>query len=85
MNPCLAWITSGVVEDPRVGHRCMKPDAEKAMAFRGTDWCCENHRKLVVQQDLPALADGGEPQGDPDDDHGAGRDGHLHQEVNPVG
>ncbi len=23
------------------------------MCFRGTDWCCENHRKLLVKQRTP--------------------------------
>lgn len=31
---------------------CGKVDAEKPAAFRGEDWCCENHRK-VVQKDPP--------------------------------
>lgn len=36
-NPCLVpW--------------CGKVDAEKPMCFRGEDWCCENHRKLVEVQ-----------------------------------
>lgn len=29
---------------------CGKVDAEKPMAFQGTDWCCDNHRKLVEAQ-----------------------------------
>jgi hypothetical protein len=24
---------------------CGKEDGEKPMAFRGTDWCCDDHRK----------------------------------------
>jgi hypothetical protein len=27
---------------------CGKPDEEKAMCFKGEDWCCENHRKVLV-------------------------------------
>lgn len=27
---------------------CQKPDAEKPMTFRGTDWCCEMHRKMTA-------------------------------------
>lgn len=27
---------------------CGKPDPEKAMAFRGEDWCCDRHRKMIL-------------------------------------
>lgn len=27
---------------------CGTPDPEKPMAFRGEDWCCDRHRKMVV-------------------------------------
>jgi hypothetical protein len=30
---------------------CGKPDNEKAMAFRGCRWCCDNHRKQVAEYD----------------------------------
>lgn len=26
---------------------CGKQDAEKPNCFRGSDWCCENHRKEI--------------------------------------
>ena len=27
---------------------CQKPDNEKPMTFRGEDWCCERHRKILA-------------------------------------
>lgn len=27
---------------------CEKKDTEKPMCFKGVDWCCENHRKIIV-------------------------------------
>jgi hypothetical protein len=29
---------------------CGKTDTEKPMTFRGTDWCCDDHWKLVLAQ-----------------------------------
>jgi hypothetical protein len=28
---------------------CGKPDSEKPMSFKGEDWCCEIHRKVIVE------------------------------------
>jgi hypothetical protein len=33
-------------------HKCLvcgKADCDKAACFRGTDWCCENHRKVLEE------------------------------------
>lgn len=43
-HPCRAII--GMPET----YRCGRKDQDKPMCFRGTDWCCEDHRKLVVRQ-----------------------------------
>jgi hypothetical protein len=29
---------------------CAKIDRDKPQIFRGEDWCCEQHRKLVLHQ-----------------------------------
>ena len=56
-HPCKAVLTRGKGGDSWTGpeaHRmCGKKDPEKPMVFRGTDWCCDNHRKLVGWQRGP--------------------------------
>lgn len=27
---------------------CKTPDDQKPMVFRGEDWCCDTHRKMIV-------------------------------------
>lgn len=27
---------------------CKKPDHQKPMCFRGEDWCCDLHRKMIT-------------------------------------
>lgn len=46
-HPCLAWL---VGSQSYLGRLCGVVDKDKPMAFRGEDWCSENHRKLIVQQ-----------------------------------
>jgi hypothetical protein len=29
---------------------CGKFDSEKPMCFKGENWCCENHRKLIERE-----------------------------------
>lgn len=51
-HPCAAVLTreqSGR-GGPAPLSRCGKRDDEKPMAFRGENWCCENHRKLYEEQ-----------------------------------
>lgn len=45
-TPCVTSPTNLRPDHPCLV--CGKTDREKAMAFRGEDWCCELHRKQIV-------------------------------------
>lgn len=48
-HPCLAVVAVGTLTGlPPL--TCGKVDKDKPMCFRGEDWCCDNHRKLVAAQ-----------------------------------
>lgn len=36
---------------------CKLEDSYKPMCFRGTEWCCENHHKVIIgdKQTQPAI------------------------------
>jgi hypothetical protein len=48
-HPCKAEVTEGVGAYARFA-TCGKTDDVKPMAFRGTNWCSDEHRKLLAQQ-----------------------------------
>jgi hypothetical protein len=41
-HPCQAHLDLDLV--------CGKTDDQKPMTFRGTDWCCDDHWKMVLAQ-----------------------------------
>lgn len=49
-HPCQALLWVGLDCSLNGRALCGRTDPEKPMTFKGTDWCCENHRKLVVRQ-----------------------------------
>lgn len=48
-NPCQARVKYGNISDLADWYwkECGKTDDQKPMIFRNTDWCCDNHRKVV--------------------------------------
>lgn len=36
---------------------CGTEDQDKPMAFRGEDWCSDNHRKIIAGERIPTVAE----------------------------